>query len=390
MWHRILSVARKELREIVRDRRSLGAALFYAVWGPGVMAIALLALARDRGADPALTLGVEGRERATALMSFLAERSVTVVRVDDAAGAVRAGTLPVALQVDSGYAGAFEEAKPARLALVYDASWSESNARAARVRPLLAEYGKRVGDTRLILRGISPSVVSPLRVTERDLSTAAGRAALVLATLPIFVLLSAFIGGMGVAADLTAGERERGSLESLLLYPVPRATIILGKWIATACVSIATVTLTLAVSLLVLRHPRLQAIDLPMGLSAGDAASMWLILVPLALCASAIQILVALHSRSYKEAQTLLSFLVFLPMVPGFLLAFGSIEASAWVRLTPMTGHHVLIGEVVRGIAPAPAGVAILTLITGATAAMALGYATSLLGRETMVRRLGG
>lgn len=390
MGRGICSVARKELREIVRDKRSLGAALFYALWGPGVMAIALLALARDRGAESALTLGVEGRERASALMSFLAERSVSVTPVDHAAGAIRARTLPVALLVDDGYPGAFDAARPARLTLVYDASWSESSARAARVRALLSDYGRRVGDTRLILRGISPSVASPLRVTEQDLSTASGRAALVLATLPIFVLLSAFIGGMGVAADLTAGERERGSLESLLLHPVPRATIIVGKWIATACVSIATVTLTLAVSLLVLRHPRLQAIDLPIGLSASDAAQMWFILVPLALCAAAVQVLVALHARSYKEAQTQLSLLVFLPMVPGFLLAFGSIEAGTWVRLTPMTGHHVLISDVVRGLAPAPVEVTVLTLATCSATAVALWWATALLGRETIVRRLGG
>jgi sodium transport system permease protein len=154
-------------------------------------------------------------------------------------------------------------------------------------------------------------------------------------------------------------------------------------------VSIATVTLTLIVALIALRLPRLQAIDLPIGLSAREAMLMWSILVPLALCAAAVQILVALRARSYKEAQTQMSLLIFLPMVPGFLLAFGSIEADLWVRLTPMTGHHVLIGDVVRGIAPATIQIAVLTLVTCGATAMALWHATALLGRERIVRRLG-
>ena len=113
----------------------------------------------------------------------------------------------------------------------------------------------------------APAAISALDIAERDLSTAASRAAAVLGTLPIFVLLAAFIGGMSVAADLTAGERERGSLEALLMNPVPRLALVGGKWAATSLVAIATITVTLAVSHAVLRHPRIQAIDLPVGLS---------------------------------------------------------------------------------------------------------------------------
>lgn len=390
MWHPMLSVARKELREIWRDRRSLGAALFYAVWGPCVMAVGLSALAGNRTGDSRLTLIVEGRTRAPALMAFLTERSVTVVAEESAASLVRARQRPVALVIPTDYARTFSDTRVATVTVVYDGSWAESNAKAARVRALLTEYGRRVGAARLILRGVSPSVASPLRLSDRDVSSAADRAATVLATLPIFVLLSAFIGGMGVAADITAGERERNSLEALLLNPVPRGAIVAGKWAATSSVALGTLALTLMVSQAVIQHPRVQAIDVPVGLTAGDAISMWWVLVPLALCASALQVLIALRTRSYKEAQTQLSLLIFLPMVPGFLFAFGAIEPDTWMRWAPLTGHHLLLSRILRGVPLAAAEVVPLMSATVAATAGALLYATALLGREDIVRRTGG
>jgi sodium transport system permease protein len=291
--------------------------------------------------------------------------------------------------VDDDYPADFNASRPARLTLVYDASWSDSNRKATRVRGLLTDYARRVGDARLVLRGISPSAISPLKIAERDLSTSAGRAATVLATLPIFVLLAAFIGGMGAAADLTAGERERGSLESLLLNPVPRAAIIVGKWAAASAVCLVTVTLTLWVSQAVLRHPRIQAIDVPVGLSSADAAGMWLVLAPLALLATAVQLFVALFAKTYKEAQTQLSMFVFLPMLPGFMFAFGSLEAQPWMHALPMLGQHVMISDLLRGQPPAAGAVAVLSAVTMAAAALTLVGAAYLLQRESIVRRAG-
>jgi sodium transport system permease protein len=389
-WRSASTVARKELREAVRDRRSLGSALLYALWGPLVMAVALMALARDRGAEPPLTIAFD-HASAAGLAMFFAERSVTPVPMpDDADAQIRARTLHVALLVEEGYGEELGAARPARLTLVYDGSWRESNARAARVRSLLAEYGRRVADTRLILHGVSPAAVSPFRIGERDVSTASGRAATLLAALPIFLLLSAFIGGMGAAADMMAGERERASLESLLLHPVPRAAVVIGKWTAASALCLATVTLTLAVSQAVLRHPRIQAVDVPIGLSLTDAAQMWIVLGPLALFATAAQLLVALFARTYKEAHTQLSLMIFLPMLPGFLLAFGSLDTRPWMTWMPILGQHVMIGGLLRG-EPAPViTAASLAAVTIAAAALALGASTRLLDRESIVRRSAG
>lgn len=389
-WRPTLTVMRKELRDSIRDRRSLGSALLYAVWGPAVMALALMALARSRAPEQPIALAIEGHLQDPALVAFLAERSVTLIEGQSGpADGIRSRELEVALVVGDDYTAEFSRFEPARVTLLFDSSWSDSNAKASRVRDLLTQYADRVSDTRLLLRGVSPSIASPLRVVERDLSTPAGRAAMVLATLPIFLLLSAFVGGMGVAADLTAGERERGSLETLLLHPVPRVALVVGKWAAVSLVSLATVTLTLWMSRIILAQPRVQAVDVPVGLSAGEAAEMWVVLAPLAVLVASVQLLIALFSKTYKEAQTQLSMFIFLPMIPGFLFAFGSVDTQSWMAWLPMLGQHVVISDLLRGH-PSPAlSVAGLTAVTLVATALTLAITARLLDRESIVRRSG-
>ena len=384
----VLSVARKELREAVRDRRSLFSGLIYGVWGPLVMALALTALARDRSGEAPLALAVEGAAASPSLMAFLDERRVNVVGATADPERIRTREAPVALAVGSDYSEDFIAARPAAVTLLFDGSWNESRIKAERVRTLLGEYNRRVADTRLILRGVSPSAVTALEVIERDLSTAAARAGAALATLPIFVLLAAFVGGMGVAADVTAGERERGSLEALLMNPVPRLALVIGKWTTTALAALATIAVTLAVSQAALAHPQVQAIDLPVGLSMSDALRIGVVLTPLALLATAAQVLIALHARTYKEAQTQLSLLMFVPMVPGFLLAFGSLQPADWMMSLPIIGQHILISDIVRGLPPdasSAVGSAVVTLVL---AAATLWAAARLLEQERLVRRL--
>jgi sodium transport system permease protein len=391
MWNQELSVVRKELREIIRDRRSLGSGLFYGVWGPLVMALALTALARERSDDAPLTLPAVGAENAPSLASFLAERGVTVVTAPDSvAEHIRERQEHVALIVSRQFGEDFNAFRPALVTLLYESSWSSSRSKADRVRALLGEYARRVNDTRLILRGVSPAAVSAIRVDDHDLATAASRAATVLALLPMFVLLASFIGGMSVAADLTAGERERGSLESLLLNPVSRLSIVLGKWVATSLVGLATVLLTLAVSRYLLGLPRIQAIDLPVGLSVQDALQMIFVLFPLTLFASAAQLLIALFAKTYKEAQTQLSLLMFAPMLPGFLFAFGSLQPQAWMMWVPMLGQHVAMSDIVRGQVLSQGVIGAMTFSTLLGAVFAIALTTRLLSRESIVRRFGG
>lgn len=385
-----LAIARKEWREVVRDRRSLYSGLFYGVWGPLVMGAALLAMANQHGPLGPITVPAAGAGQAPALAAFLASRQVSLAEAEaDPAAAIRDRRLPLALVVDEDYAARWQASRPAEVALLYDSTWPEADRRADHVRRVLAEYAQQAGETRLVVRGVAPPAVTPLRVLERDYATVASRAGRALATMPIFVLLAAFIGGMSVAADVAAGERERGSLESLLLHPVRREVVVLGKWLAVSGAALATVVVALAMSYAVLQHPRLQGLDLPIGLSRGEAAAMLLALAPLALGAAAVQLLMAFHARTYKEAQTKLSMLIFVPMIPGFMFAFGTLEPAPWMAFVPMIGQHMIVTSLVRGEAVAAGPALLLAAATLAVAGAACWTAAGQLGRESVLRRAG-
>lgn len=385
----IVSIARKEWREMVRDRRSLFTGLFYGIWGPMVMGIALLAMARHQGPVGPILIGAEGMDRAPALMAFLKTRAVSAATVNDVASAIRSQRYPVVLWIDDRYPDRFNDSRTAEVALLYNSSRPESNRYATHVRGILTDYSRSVAETRLVVRGVAPGAIAPVRVIDRDFATMAERAGRAVTTLPIFLLLAAFIGGMAVAADVAAGERERGSLESLLLHPVGRASIVAGKWLAVSAATLATVALALAVSYAVLRHPRLQRLDTPIGLDAGDALALLALLTPLAFAASALQLLIAVQTRTYKEAQAKLSMLIFVPMVPGFLFAFGSLEPSWWMAYAPMIGQHMLITELVRGQSPSPAIAIALSAVTLALTLTAAWAAAVQLDREAVLRRTG-
>jgi sodium transport system permease protein len=383
-WH----VARKELREGLRDRRSLMSGLFYGLWGPAVMGAALIGMARQHSDLGAVTLATAGASQAPSLVAYLATRNITVADgVTDAEAAVRDHRIPVALLIDKDYASQFAQSRVARVALLHDSTWPESTRLANHVRAALTDYARSVGDTRLVLRGIAPPAITGVRIIDRDFSTAADRAGRALATMPIFVLLAAFIGGMSMAADVTAGERERGTLESLLLHPVSRFAITGGKWLGVTAIACLTVALALAVSYAVLQHPRLQDLDLPIGMTPLDALAMFAILAPLAAGAAAVQLYIALQAHTFKEAQSKLSMLIFLPMIPGFMFAFGTLQPAPWMAFAPMIGQHMLITTLVRGETLALGPALLLSAITLAAGAGAWLAAASQLRHEAVLRR---
>lgn len=387
MLQHAIVVFRKEIIDAVRDRRSLLSASMYAVWAPVAVGIALSAIARDRAPDQPLSVAIQGGERAEALVRYLQQQSVTLVdRPVDLQGAVRSHAQPVALLVRDEYGARFEDVRPAPVELIFDGSRPASVGQADRLRRLLNAYAQQVADTRLLLRGITPEVADAVKVEDRDLSSAASRAGRMLAMLPVFLLVAAFAGSMSVAIDATAGERERNSLESLLIHPVSPASIVLGKWGAAALVSAATLVLMVVVTAAVLSMPQIRSIDLPIGLSSNDAVVVLLILVPLAFLAPALQMLMSVFATSYKEAQTQVSLLLLVPTIPGFLLAFGSLTEKWWHRIAPILSQQLLVSDALAGRMPGVLAILLPAVTTMVAALAAIVVSASLLTRERVAR----
>ncbi len=381
-----LTVFRKELTDGARDRRSISAALVYSLVGPLVMGLALGSLAAERGEAGALEVAVGGADRAPSLVRYLAERNVEVVVVPEMPErAVAAGDLELALLIPADHRTDFVAARPAAVRLVFDESRPASRRAAERLAGILSAYGRQIADLRLVARGVSPRLVRPLEVELVDVSTPVSRAAVALAMLPIFLMVAAFVGGMNVAIDVTAGERERRSMESLLLHPASRLSLAAGKWLAATAVNLVAVILTVAVSWWVLRSDLLDELGVDLAFGAGRGVAVAALLLPVVLLAPALQLVIGLFCRSYKEAQTYLSLLLFVPMLPGFFFAFGTVRESAWMETVPLLGQQLLLSRLVRGDALEAGAVALLAAATLLAASLGVLCAGRLLDHERMV-----
>lgn len=240
---------------------------------------------------------------------------------------------------------------------------------------------------RLQARGVSPSVVLPLAIERLDTATPQSRAALLLNLLPYFIIFAIFVGGMGMAIDSTAGERERGSLEPLLINPVSRAELLLGKLLATLVPTAASVITALAGFSAVINLAPIGSnfgVRLSMGWQA--LAGIFLIALPMLLLAAALQMIIATASRTVKEAQSYLGFLPLIPALPGLLLAFVPVRTELWNMLIPTFGQQLLINQLMRGEAVAPGYVATSAAVTLLVAAALIVIAIRLFASERMVR----
>ncbi len=344
------AVWRKELTDALRDRRSLMTALLFPILMPLMMTLMFGALARLEGTDRPLEAPIAGRERAPNLVAWLEERGVIVVDPPaDPEAAVRAGEVDLVLTIDEDYGEHFRSVQPATVRLVHDSSRTASSSSIRRARDLLREYSNQVAVLRLIARGVSPGVMLAVQVDDLDLATPAQSAARLFTMIPMLLILAAFVGGLNVAIDTTAGERERHSLEPLLVNPVSRTALTVGKWLTTCLFGLFASVVTLIAFLFMMRFVPLEQLGMQLNLGYGQLLLMTIAVAPMALFASALQMFAATFARSFKEAQTYVSLLIFLPMIPGMVTQIYPLQPAGWMMAVPALAQQLLLVDVMGG-----------------------------------------
>jgi len=346
-------VLRKELLDAFRDRRMVAVAFLVMPLAVPVVLAGTAALgARKQAAqfESTLELPVVGAEHAPNLVDWLEQHNLDVVAAPaDPDAAVRAQRHDVILRIASSYGEDWRAGRPAGVEVIFDSSRPmASGATIARVRGLLDGYSDTVGTLRLIARGVHPAVARPLLVGTRDVATPEARFDLTQQLLPYLLLLLAFIGGMQLAIDATAGERERQSLEPLLATPASREAIISAKILATAVFALITIAVTLLayrVSFTVLPDD-ISGTDFALG--PGALAQLLLVILPIVLLGATVLTALAAYARSYREAQGYLPLLIFLPMVPTLVLMVAPVRTQAWMLAVPFLGQNQLILKILR------------------------------------------
>lgn len=349
-----LTVLNKECRDNIRDRRTIISSFSVAVLGPALF-VALMAFVLDtavgESSEP-VAITVVGGERAPQMVAYLESQNTEVERLEliDPRQAVIDGTHSLVLIIPEGYAERFKAGEINSVSLIYDSSdIGKARRNFMMARQFVATYARTIGLLRLQLRGVDPSVVMPVQVQEVDTASPAARALTILATLPYLLVLVIFMGGFYLAIDATAGEREHGSLEPLLTQPVARIQLVLGKVAATSVFSAASLALFLASLALSLPYAPLHKVGMSLHIDAATALTVFLVSVPLILFAAALLNVVASFAKSYKEAQTYLTFVILIPTLPLIITRLMNVESSAALMLIPSLSQGTLINDVIAG-----------------------------------------
>jgi len=350
MMSAVWTVAKKELLDLFRDRKTMMLGLFL---GPIVMPALILgmgAMAEKKmrtQLESTLELPVVGAEHAPNLVAFLKGRNIEAKPAPkDPDREVRDQTWDVVLKIDPEFGEQWRASRSAKVELIYDSSRQDSQIPVNRLRGVLLEYSRTVGALRGINRGVSPDAGFAVQVGQRDVATPEARRGMLLAFLPYLLILFSFLGGAALVIDVTAGERERQSLEPLLATPAARAAIMSGKILA-ACLfgmlSLLLIVLAFKFSFQFAPGP-LQLIDV----SVPVMAQLLFVLLPMVLIGTTLLTLIAASVKSVKEAQSYMSVLMFLPIVPTIMLMVNPVKNQLWQFAVPFLAQNQMILKLVR------------------------------------------
>ena len=342
----------KEIVDALRDRRTLMVVLFSSVLMGPLLLVALSALLAsfDASAEGRVVY-VDGAEHAPGLINFL-QRQTRIVKAPpadyEAQLRARKWADPV-LVVPKDFDAAILRGEAPAIEVVSDSGNAQAQAGAARVQRLLAAYAQERTTLTLALRGVATELLEPFEVQERDLASAHTRAAQITGMLPFFVIMAVLYGALNAALDTTAGERERGSLEPLLMNPARRGALVLGKWGAVTSVAVLIAALScfsFIPAQWLLRSDTLQAM---FQYGWPEALAFLVLLVPFAAAMSALLMAIAIRCKSFKEAQAsstvVLAGVSLLPLVS----VFDQSGESPWYLWAPALAQSTLMARVLKG-----------------------------------------
>jgi sodium transport system permease protein len=348
--HPVLAVMVKELVDLFRDRRTVAISLLL---GPLLMPALILGLGKlvsnriHTQLEKPLTVPVIGAEHAPNLVAWLRSQNIVIAAAPaDPDAAIRDQSEDVIVRIAPDYGTQWRGSLPATVEILHDSTREDARIPVERIESLLQAYGQTVGALRLLARGVSPGAAQALRVAHRDLATPESRIGQALAFLPYLLILTTFLGGAYLVIDVTAGERERQSLEPLLATPAARAAIMSGKILAACAFALVSVTLTLVMfKVSFLFAPGL---GIKLDVSAWTIARILLVLLPMILIGTCLLTFIAAGAKSVKEAQSYMSLLMLLPMLPTVILLVNPVKNKLWMFATPFLAQNQMILKLVR------------------------------------------
>jgi sodium transport system permease protein len=363
----------KEIIDAVRDRRTLLRLMIPAILMGPLLLLAvssLISSLEDRAEKRELL--VAGIDNAPTLRNYLERQTYTIKTAPpDYEARLRASTLlePV-LVIGTQFESELLEGERPTVELVSDSVNQRAGAAMPALQRLLSGFNQERAGLNLALRGISFELLQPVAVQERDLASIQARATRMTAIIPMFIIMAVLYGALTAALDSTAGERERGSLEPLLMNPVQHMALVLGKWCSVAILGIA-VALIASVSFIpaqwFLKSDSLQAM---FQFGAPEVLAFLLLQIPLAASLGAVLMALAIRSKTFKEAQAGSGLVITLVGLAPLVSMLNPGADAPWYFWVPGLAQNTLMMLILKGESLSAAqvlpGLLVAVVLTGA------------------------
>ena len=340
MSNHITTLVRKELIDAIRDKRSVMAGLYYALFTPILFAVVFTAIINKVTNPEDIEITITNSTAASELTNYLSNRGITH------------GTDPTSLKkielvINSDFAEQLNSAKPAEVTLIADRSDDNLRSAISRTQGALRGYSSEIASLRLIARGVSPTVIQPLKVHVQDQATSDSKGGQLLGMVILTIVLSVFISGMNLAIDTSAGERERNSLALLLSHPVSVRQLVLSKTLAVSTFGVLGLILVMLVSKIVYPFVPWQELGFSINISLQFILATLLVGSTVAIFAASMQLFVSFMAKSFKEAQTYLTFVIFVPMAMSYAVTLDfAVDELRWA---PVSGQLQALIDLAKG-----------------------------------------
>ena len=348
----VYAVYRKEVVDALRDKRTMAVVLISGVlMGPLILiALSFLVASLESHAERREVF-VSGLAHGPSLQNYFERQTWTVKDAPpDYEEQLRDSRLgdPV-LVVPPDFESALVQGELPVLQLVMDSANQQSSSAAPRLLQLLSGFNQERAHLGLAMRGVSPALLQAVQVDERNLASTQTRSLQITGMLPFFILMAVLSGALNAALDTTAGERERGSLEPLVMNPASSLALVVGKWGAVASVGMLVALLncfSFIPAQWLLRSDTLQAL-FQFGLR--EALLFLVVLLPFAAALSAVLMAVAIRCKSFKEAQASTTFVILGVSLAPLITVFNQNGEAPWHVWVPALAQNTLMNRVLKG-----------------------------------------
>ncbi|WP_417449700.1 ABC transporter permease [Kordiimonas sp.] len=341
------TIYRKEMKDMLRDKRALIAVVSYVFGFPLLFGFLFYLMSDDRAADVKTTIAIDGMAQAPGLVAYLEREGYAVT-------ASESETVPTGLPqgadalvvLPDNYAERLRSGQQASVWIYVDETSRATSERGMKASEALLGYNQQIAAVRLVARGVPTGLMTPMQISKGDVSQASFINKVMGNMVMLLFTLAPFVVGLSVALDALAGERERQSLASLMVMPISSATITIGKWAMIASFGLIGTLATMAVNLIVINLLPADLLPFTLKVTAPGMMLALLQLVTLCMFVASLQLVVSIHAKSFKEGQTYMSMMMMVPAIVGYSKIYGDSKLPDFVNYLPIFSDMESLGSI--------------------------------------------